>query len=206
MQHLINFIAFVGLLLPVNVRALDVPENYKIDNAELKALYESDQSERQELFRAGFRSGKVLNIELEQAAKKVWSADLIRSGKVKQLLKLGHIRTAADYWHAAFIMQHGENIEDIKLAFSFATIAIELEPEAKKYKWISAASWDRILNMRNQPQWYGTQYIPDLKTGLKVQAKIAEGAVKDEERELYGVPTLKESEEMLKQINSEVTH
>ncbi len=87
--------------------------------------------------------------------------------------------------------------------FALGTIATVLAPETKKYRWITAASWDRILTRNSQPQWYGTQFKTDKSTGKQVQERIAEGAVTDAEREALGVPSLKESEEMLKEINGE---
>lgn len=181
------------LLLCGNAHALDVADSD--DNTQLKALYDADQ-ERTSLFR-------LPQAEREAAKKKIFAADIPRLQQVKEMLGKGEIRTAEDYWRAAFIAQHGADVDAARLAFSLGTIATVLAPETKKYRWITAASWDRILTMNNQPQWYGTQFKTDQSTGKQVQERIAEGAVTDAEREALGVPTLKESEDMLKEINGE---
>jgi hypothetical protein len=166
------------------------------DNAQFTAMFDADQDGRKAL-------QGIPPKEWPTAGKKLWEADAVRQRQLKEMLQAGQIKTAADYWHAAFIMQHGEAVDDIKLAFALGTMATVLAPETKKYRWITAASWDRILTYKHQPQWYGTQFIPDHKTGKQVQAPIAEGAVTDEERTALGVPTLQESEEMLREINGE---
>lgn len=183
----------VLFLFSGNAHALDATESRS--NAQLKALYEADQAGRNGLF---------LLPEGERAAaqKRIFESDPARARQVEKLLGEGEIRTAVDFWRAAFIMQHGETIDEVKLAFSLGTIATTLDPATKKYGWITAASWDRIMRMSKQPQWYGTQFETDQRTGKQVQGPIAAGVVTDAERVKLGVPTLKESQEMLIQINS----
>ena len=165
------------------------------DDARLETLHRADQDERQALFR-------LTGAERDKAAAKVWQNDVARQREVRQRLRDGRIVTAKDYWRAAFIMQHGADLDDIKLAFSLGSIATALAPDVKDYRWITAAAWDRILVYKQQPQWYGTQFTLDPKTGRQTQVRIAEGAVTDAERQALGVPTLEESEAMLKQINA----
>lgn len=185
-------------LLPLwlSAWALDAPKITPIDNLEVKSLYNADQEDRKAVFRPSASGPSKKN------ADTIWANDAARIKKVRLLIQKNSLRTAADYWRAAFIMQHGTEMEDFRLAFSLATLATELAPENKQYKWIAAAAWDRILVRKKQPQWYGTQFAADPASGKQVQAPLAENAIDDAERQQMGVPTLKESEEMLKEINA----
>jgi len=194
MNSLTRVLIVVTVLLSTNAFALDAPT--PADNAQLKAMYEADQGERQAMFRAPPAERGALQ-------QKIRDADAQRLRQTKHMLKNGEIRTAEDYWHAAFLLQHGESIDDTRLAFSLGMIATSLQPDNRKYRWITAASFDRILTRKKQPQWYGTQFDMDPATGKQVQLAVAEGAVTDAERTALGVPTLKESEDMLKQINGD---
>ncbi|PJK10916.1 hypothetical protein CO608_00060 [Lysobacteraceae bacterium NML08-0793] len=115
------------------------------DNPELKALFEQDQADRNQ-------------------ANADWQAvnqrDAERRSRVLAMLKTGRLRTANDYRHAAFIQQHGDGAEDYRLAHALATIAMTLE-DSQQNRWITAASWDRLLMSHIEPQWYGTQMRGD---------------------------------------------
>lgn len=185
---------FVLFLSVFDAHALDKAQVLR-DNAHLTALYQADQNERQLIFRASAARRDVI-------AAQVWKNDARRIEEVRNLLREHGIATAEDYWHAAFIMQHGENEGDIQLAHSFSIIATELSPGEKKYRWLTAASWDRILTRRKQPQWYGTQFQAEKSSGKQVLAPVASGVITDEERKALGVPTLQESMEMERQLNS----
>jgi hypothetical protein len=112
------------------------------DNAEMKAMFEADQAGR-----------KVQPIDwdrlsVEDSKRRARTADLVAQGK---------LRSASDFYAAAFIFQHGDQASDYMLAHNFALIAASKgEPAAT---WIAAATLDRYLQKIGQPQIYGTQYF-----------------------------------------------
>jgi hypothetical protein len=153
------------------------------DNQELAGLYGQDQADR---------NGK--NID--------WSAvvprDRSRQARVRALLASGSIRTAADYHHAAMVFQHGDTAGDIRLANALATMAMTLSPDDKGYRWLAAATWDRLMMYSLQPQWYGTQFKGDAK-GMYL-FPVAENAVTDDERKAMMGHTLAESREHVEEV------
>ncbi|HQX91325.1 MAG TPA: hypothetical protein PL007_06380 [Thermomonas sp.] len=181
MNRILSAIFLALLFFPTSALTRDVKSSGGTPNNQaLTSLYDADQAERAALMKLPAR-------DQQTAGAKVWAQDAIRVKKTKGLLSRGEINSPEDYWHAAFIMQHGESIDDIRLAFSLGVIAATLAPDKAKYKWIAAAAWDRILTMKKQPQWYGTQYIRDPKTGKAIQAPVAEGVVTDAERTALGI-------------------
>jgi len=154
-----------------------------VDNKELSDLHMQDQADR-----------KTGNIDWSVVAPR----DKARQERVTQLLRAGAARTAADYHHAAMIYQHGESTEDIRIAHALATLSMTLEPGKKNYRWLTAASFDRLLVQNRQPQWYGTQYNSD-QQGWYLYP-VAESAVDDEGRKAMGVPSLQEARDMLVEI------
>jgi hypothetical protein len=153
-------------------------------NPELVALYQADQAAR------------------SNPAKIDWEAlvpeDRKRRERVLDILRAGTVTTAVDYHHAAMVFQHGESLEDIRLAHALSTIAMSLAPDEKQYRWLTAASWDRIMTTQLQPQWYGTQFQSDDK-GMFLYP-VEESAVNDDERRAMQVPTLAEARAQLLEI------
>jgi hypothetical protein len=153
-------------------------------NPEMAAIYEADQAARSE------------------PADIDWTVllpeDRKRRERVMELLRAGEVRDAADYHHAAMVFQHGENLDDIRLAHALSTIAMSLAPDEKRYRWLTAASWDRIMTTQLQPQWYGTQFQSD-DTGMFLYP-LADGAISDDDRKAMQVPTLAEIGAQLQEI------
>lgn len=147
------------------------------DNALLAQWFAQDQAARQD--------GPDIDW------KQLLESDRQRRVQVMQVLAQGGVRTAADYYHAAMVFQHGDGLQDIQLAHALASVAAALVPEEKKYRWLSAASWDRIMVTQLQPQWYGTQFKADAQGAYLYP--LAEEAVTDAERVAMGVPTVAES-------------
>jgi hypothetical protein len=174
------------------------------------------------LLLTGLCQASAANLELramtnaDQAARKSdatdWDAlskeDAKRRTRVKEMLAAGTIASAEDFYNAALIMQHGDNAQDFKLAFSLASISATIDPEGKSFtpaykssKWLTAAAWDRHLMNIGKPQWYGTQFTrraPNLPWELY---QCDENAVSDEERKALGVPTRDEIRAKLEQMN-----
>lgn len=144
-------------------------------NEESKVLVRNDQSER-------------------SSTKIDWAAvdlrDKERATKVTQMLREGQIKTAEDFYNAGLIFQHGSSAEEIKLAFSLATISARLDPSHPAPKWLAAAAFDRYMVWKKLPQWYGTQSQFVKETGKTQLYPILPGAVSDEERAEANVPPL----------------
>lgn len=170
--------AFTPLLLALGL-TLSIPSMAATpgDNAELAALYEADQAAR----RQPSIDWPRLNAE-----------DGIRRARVRAIMAGGGLRSAADHHHAAMVFQHGDTLEDYRLAFALATMAAAIDPDYPRAHWLSAAAFDRMLMSRLAPQWYGTQYRSDSQ-GMYLYPVDAE-AVTDAEREAMGVPTLAASQ------------
>lgn len=153
-------------------------------NPELAEIYEADQAAR------------ARPAEIDWAV--LLPEDRKRRERVMELLRAGQVRDATDYHHAAMVFQHGENLDDIRLAHALSTIAISLAPAEKRYRWLTAASWDRIMTTQLQPQWYGTQFQSD-DSGMFLYP-LADGAVTDDDRKAMQVPTLAETRVQLQEI------
>jgi hypothetical protein len=157
-------------------------------NAALQALKEQDQAAR---------SGSAIDWY------KVAEEDTVRRAEVMKLVATGALMTAEDYINAALIFQHGQQPEDIRMAFSMSTIAIRLDPESKRAKSLSASNWDRILMRLEKPQWYGTQFKKDHVAGGKWELyQIDETAVTDADRKALYVPTLEEAKAHVQTLNA----
>jgi hypothetical protein len=153
------------------------------DNEELKILYKEDQSDR-------------------SASKIDWSIvskrDQARRTRVNELLKASKVRTAKDYSNAAMIFQHGGDTTSSRMAVKLMKKAVDLDPSLNK--WLLAAAIDRYLLGLGQPQIYGTQFEKMGNQPWQL-SKIDTTKVTDQERKEYGVGTLAEQREKVKEIN-----
>lgn len=175
---------FIGIALPVDAAESTAPTEEKpADNQPLKAIFDADQSDR---------TGGAFQRDWKAAMAR----DKARRDQAADMLREGRLRTARDYFHAAMIFQHSHG--DIRLAHALSTVASHLDPGHKQYRWLVAASWDRLLMQQVQPQWYGTQYQAD-DQGIFL-FPVAEDAVTDEERAEMGVPALAEAHVRLKDM------
>lgn len=105
---------------------------------------------------------------------------------------------ADDYYHLSFIFQHGESVDDYKLAHELARKAMELgHPGAPR---MVANTTDRFLvhTALGSVQKYGTQSHWDKEKGEYVMYPV-DPTTTDEERKQLGVPTLKELQKELRQ-------
>jgi hypothetical protein len=149
------------------------------NNERLRTVVQADQADRQ---------SAPTTAQWPAISKR----DAERRKQVHAELTAGRILTSADFYNAALVMQHGDTIEEIRLAHSFASIASALDPLDRSARWLKAASWDRLLQRNKKPQWYGTQYVQD-STGKVVLYTIDETAVPDADRIEMAVPTLEQA-------------
>ena len=160
------------------------------DNEELTKMFESDQADREP-----GPDGIDFNV--------VGERDADRRIKTLEILRKGEARTSEDFRHAAYIFQHGQTIDDFRLAFSLAWLAASIDPENQDAKWLTAAAWDRLLMNQGQPQWYGTQFQRKHGESEWILYDIQEDAVSDGERQEFNVPTLEETNEQLRKLNAQ---
>src|SRR5687767_13827969 len=131
-MNLRNFVLASILLLPAVC--------FGADNQQLQAIVNADQAERQR------------NITQEQW-KEVTLRDAQRRVKVQAELAAGRVESSLDFYNAALVMQHGQTLEDIRMAHALATVAASLDPQNRSARWLKAASWDRMMTTLNKPQW-----------------------------------------------------
>ncbi len=144
------------------------------DRGELARLFDEDQGDRAP----------------ESIAKLGWPAisrrDAARRGRVKELYARGGLRTGADFYCAAMVLQHSTFADDYLLAHELAVVALG-RGEARG-AWLAAAAEDRFLMNIGRPQRFGTQFRSVGKEPIRLYA--VDPAVTDGLRAAFGVPTL----------------
>ena len=111
-------------------------------NTAMTAIFEADQKAREDWAHAD-PSG-------------VATDDAARREQVKKLLAAGALHSGEDFYHAAFVFQHGMEPNDYLLAHALAVIAAERGRQGAA--WIAAATLDRYLQAIGKPQIYGTPF------------------------------------------------
>jgi len=140
-------------------------------NTEMTAIFEADQADRQ--------AGGATD----------WSAvrqrDAARLTRTQGLIDAGALHTGEDFYHAAFVFQHGDQPNDYLVAHTLAVIAAARGHRTAT--WIAAATLDRYFQSVGRPQVYGTQYLsrPDEPT---TQEPYDRAAISDGLRRSLGVP------------------
>jgi hypothetical protein len=155
-------------------------------NVELTKLYEQDQADRRG--------------SLDELAPGIERRDAERRERVLELLAQGALRAADDYFHAAMIFQHGDSVADIDRARELALQAIALDPGHQTARWLAAASEDRALMYRGEPQRWGTQFK---RVDGRWRLWPVDATTTDEERASRGVPSLAEQEARERALNGE---
>lgn len=161
---------------PVGEHPLTTP---RPSNAEIAAIFEADQADR--------RPADGAAIDWAAVAPR----DEARRMRALELLETGALRSGDDFWHAAFVFQHGGTPQSYLLAHTLAVIAAARgRPDAT---WIAAATLDRYLQSTGQKQIYGTQYrTPDARN--TTQEPYDRTLVSDALRQALGVPPQAEQE------------
>jgi hypothetical protein len=109
-----------------------------------------------------------------------------------------YLSQAQDFYHAAFLMQHGEELEHWWKAHELARKGAELGEHKARY--LVAASLDRYLMRQGQPQKYGTNGIWDEKLG-RWRVWDYDPTTTDQERAQWAVPPLAELLSRLEAMN-----
>lgn len=154
-----------------------------LDNEELVEIYKADQADRQ-----------TQPIDWNIVSKR----DSLREVRIYELLDSNKVRTSLDFHNAAMIFQHGGDSVAYGMAVKLMRKSIELDSTANK--WLLAAAIDRYLLSKGEPQIYGTQYwkMKDQPWELR---EIDTTKITDAERIEFGVETLAQQREKVKQMN-----
>jgi hypothetical protein len=153
-------------------------------NAEMTSIFMADQADRAD----------SANIDWAVVAPR----DAERLQRTEALLDEGQLRSGDDYWHAAYIFQHGGTAQDHLKAHLLATVAVARgKPEGL---WIASASLDRYLQNIGQPQVLGTQFITP-ETGTTTQEPYDRNLVSDALRVALGVPALVVQEQQRRELD-----
>lgn len=108
-----------------------------------------------------------------------------RRTRVATIYAQGKVISAQDHYHAALVMLYGEEMAHWELSRSLAQRAVNL---GDSRAWsIIAASWDRALLARGEPQRFGTQFVRE--DGRWSVGRV-DPQITDAERAFYGVPPL----------------
>jgi hypothetical protein len=151
----------------------------------MKAIFDADQADREDI-------GKIVPMEL-------YRADLARRARAKAMLDSGALQTGDDFWHAAFVFQHGGDAQSYLLAHILATAAVARG--RADATWIASASLDRYLQAIGQKQILGTQYETP-KGGPTTQEPYDRTLVSDALRQILGVPVQAEQEKRRLEIEA----
>lgn len=152
-------------------------------NAEMAAIFKADQEARENPDKIDW---EVVGREDEQ-----------RRTRTQELLTTGALNSGDDFYHAAFVFQHGSTPEDYLKAHVLATAAVAKgKAEAT---WIAAATLDRYLQAIGKPQVLGTQYKKDSDGGA-TQEPFSRALLPDTLRTVLGVPVLSKQEERRKAL------
>ena len=152
------------------------------DNQELIEMFNSDQADRTNHIGRSIRQKN----------------DSIREARVYELLDSDKVHTSTDYKNAALIFHHGEDSVAYGMAVKLMKKSIELD--STRNKWFLAVITDRYLLSINKPQIYGTQY-ERLDNNVVVREELDSTKITDAERIEYGVETLAQQREKIKNLN-----
>lgn len=158
-------------------------------NDELISLYKADREER-------VKQPKVNTPEYIAMRRR----DFERRQRVMQLVAANELNTAEDYYHAAWIMNHGDTPDDARNGHLLALRASELQ--YRPARWLAAATYDRWQMYQGKPQKYGTNYVHD---GWRDRLWDVDPETTDEERAAWDVPPLAEQLRKAEEANRHQT-
>lgn len=157
-------------------------------NAELRGHFAADQADRQ---------GGPGGVD----GAKLQARDKARRDRVRAMLDAGLLRAAEDYYHAAYIFQHGGTSADYLLAHLLAMASMAMG--RADASGIAAATLDRYLWSVDEAQVLGTQFSGTLG-GQLTQGNYDQALVPDSLRKVLGVPTREQQEAQRQQINRQL--
>lgn len=153
-------------------------------SSELQDLFRADQDERTNHPDYGTPEYRLLR-----------ERDAERRRRLEGIIESGGLKEPEDYYHAAWVLNHGESVEEIWRAHLLAKRAVELG--SRRARWLTAATYDRWLMYQGKPQKYGTQIVPD---GKRQRVWDVEPATSDAERAEWDVPSLADMERRAEEV------
>ena len=152
--------------------------------SELQDLFRADQDDRKNHPDYGTPEYRLLR-----------ERDSERRKRLEGIIESGGLKEPEDYYHAAWILNHGESVEEIWQAHILAKEAVELG--LCRARWLTAATYDRWLMYQGKPQKYGTQIVPD---GKRQRVWDVDPVISDEERAEWDVPSLAEMKRRAEEV------
>jgi hypothetical protein len=174
--------AAAAVMAPI-VRGQNAPP--LADNTELARMFQEDQDDR----KPGLHG-------IDWTVVK--PRDDSRLARTRELYAAGALRTGADWWHAALILQHSSDADDYLLAHEMSVAAVVKGEE--NARWLVAATEDRFLMKIGRKQRFGTQYEPADEPGRYRLAPTDPG-VTDELRAVLKTPSLAEAKAAASQFD-----
>lgn len=154
-------------------------------NLTLEDLYYKDKKEREEYINRQ-TSDKEIEINTKERIK-----------KLHILLKDIDESEIWNCHYVAYLLQHSDDIKDYKLGHEYAAKAVKMGSNVTK--WLYAVTLDRWLVSQGKKQKFGTQFKQE--NGEWKLCPYDEN-VTDEEKEEYGVPSIKEALKQFKIRNN----
>lgn len=148
----------------------------KTDNAEVKKIVDADQAARQ-----GDWSKMTEKQMIEMAEQ-----DVVRQKRIKEIIKRGDLHTAHDFASASLVLQHSDRFEGYQLAHELALCSLTLGDRSLG-RWLTAATYDRMLRSLGHDQRFGTQY------NMTGHCFTDEYGINDEQRAALGCPSLEKA-------------
>jgi hypothetical protein len=145
-------------------------------NAELASLYAADREDHAIPRMAGTADYTALR-----------NRDANRRSRAHAILAGDAASDPLDWYHAAWLFNHGDTPEEAEAAHRWAARAAEAG--CRPARWLAAAALDRWHMYRGLAQRFGTQIVPD---GVGYRVWDTEPGVTDDERACHDVPPLAE--------------
>lgn len=158
------------------------------DDSEIAKLFQADQSSR----------ANFLQMKPEQLTAMLMN-DRERRTRARELYRADSLKTAADFYHAAMIFQHGEQPEDFLLAHELSVAALALGHD--RARWLAAATEDRFLRSIGRNQRFGTQFGKGDGVDDKWRLFPVDPDVADSLRKVLQCPTLNEAKRKAEELN-----
>ena len=143
------------------------------DNAEIQTIRDADQADR---------LGNWTNRTAEERTA-IMARDKARNARMREIVANGEVRTANDFARAALVMQHSARFDGFRLAHELAVAALLLGDRGTG-RWLTTATYDRMLRSVGLDQRFGTQMGPD------GPLRVDEAGICDNQRIALGCPTL----------------
>jgi hypothetical protein len=124
--------------------------------------------------------------------------DAQRRARTKQLLDSGALHSADDFYHAAFVFQHGDQPNDFLIAHILAMVSMKLG--RADASWIAAATLDRYLQGIGQKQVFGTQFNRTDSQAWTMEP-FDRALISDSLRQTLAVPSIADQEKRLREMH-----